>query len=177
MDGAAIPADDPPAQGDAMTDEDKARLDAAEAIATTEKTRADAAEAKATEEAARADRAEAERDAARAEVEKVRADALARARARVELEGQARSVLGAAFVCDGKTDRELRADALAKLGMTVAADRSDDYVIARFDAAIEAAAAGQSASRVIAAAMNSAPAAALPALDANTMTRSLWAGK
>ena len=173
MDGAAIPADTT-AKEEPMSDEDKARLDAAEAAMTTEKDRADAAEAKIAEATARADRAEAERDAAKAEVEQIRADAMAQARARVALETAARSVLGATYNCDGKTDRDLRVDALGKLGVTAGTDKSDDYILARFDAALEAAAQNNSASRVIADAMNAQAPAQLPALSANNLAAKAW---
>lgn len=184
MDGANIPADET-AQEDSMKPEDQARLDAAAAEVAAEKARADAAETALTAEKTRADQAEAARDAekaradaAEAAIVQAKADAIAGARARVELEHTARSVLGAAYTCDGKTDRELRCDALAKLGVTVPADRSDDYVTARFDAAIEAATKTQTAAAVLAGAMNQGnQASALPVLDANQLTRSQWAGK
>ena len=134
----------------------------------------DLAEAKIAEATARADRAEAERDAAKAEVEQIRADAMAQARARVALETAVRSVMGATYNCDGKSDREIRVDALAKLGVTAGTDKSDDYVLARFDAALEAAAANQSASRIIADAMNAQAPAQLPALSANNLAAKAW---
>jgi hypothetical protein len=48
----------------------------------------------------------------------------------------------------------VRVDMLAKLGVTVGDDRSDDYVVARLDAALELAAKQHSAASVIAGALN-----------------------
>jgi hypothetical protein len=58
--------------------------------------------------------------------------------ARIALKSQARAVLGAEVKLDGNTDRELRADVLAKLAPKCDLTGKDDaYVSARFDAAIE----------------------------------------
>ena len=114
---------------------------------------------------ARADRAEAELDAAKSSLEaakvehessmvKLKADAMGIARARVQLETLAGAVCGRKYTADGKTDRELRVDMLAKLGVTVADEKSDDYVSARLDAALEHAAKSNTAASVIAGAMN-----------------------
>jgi len=110
--------------------------------------RADAAPAEKT----RADTAEAERDAARSEVEAlkaahvaelatVRADAMPQARARIALETQCAAICGKDWKSDGKTDLQCRADALKALNVEIPAARADsaDYVTARFDAAVEAA--------------------------------------
>lgn len=92
----------------------------------------------------RADRAEAQVDdlkqqleTVRGEVAQVRADALKQARARLELEAQATKA-GAAFKADA-SDREIREAVIRKIrGADVdLSGRSDDYVAARFDAAVE----------------------------------------
>lgn len=141
----------------------KLDVDSASAAAAT--AHMDALNTKATEAAARADRAEAELDAAKAALEAakaehasalaaVKADAIATAKARVQLETLATAVCGRKYDCADKTDRQVRVDMLAKLGVTVGDDRSDDYVVARLDAALELAAKQHSAASVIASAMN-----------------------
>jgi len=141
----------------------KLDVDSASAAAAT--AHLDALNTKATEAAARADRAEAELDAAKAALETakaehtkaletVKADAVATAKARVQLETLATAVCGRKYDCADKSDRQVRVDMLAKLGVTVGDDRSDDYVVARLDAALELAAKQHSAASVIAGALN-----------------------
>jgi hypothetical protein len=141
----------------------KLDVDSASAAAAT--AHLDALNTKATEAAARADRAEAELDAAKAALETakaehtkaletVKADAVATAKARVQLETLATAVCGRKYDCADKSDRQVRVDMLAKLGVTVGDDRSDDYIVARLDAALELAAKQHSAASVIAGAMN-----------------------
>jgi hypothetical protein len=126
--------------------------------------RADKAEQSATENKTRADKAEAERDAAKesaVKAETARKDAVDAAplkiRARVELEGTARKVLGsrcdsaagaAPLVDVGKLeDRALKLAVIehvtgAKCDLDAAGKpRTDTYVDARYDAAIERASA------------------------------------
>lgn len=123
--------------------------------------------------AVRADRAEADRDQAKADATRiqaeadaklaqVRADAAGSVRSRIALELQVQGVMGKDFKAEGKSDRQLRADALGKLGIEVPADKSDDYVAARFDGAIETRSdgkvvtpvAGRSAAQLLADQMN-----------------------
>lgn len=111
--------------------------------------RADAAEAKAKTETARADKAEGERDAAvvRADkAEQARADAAAAApavvRARIRLEDTAVKILGAEFKVDGVSDVEIQRAVVAKLtGKPLPEGKGAEYVAARYDAALEDAAA------------------------------------
>jgi len=115
-----------------------------EALAALElaKVRADSAEATLLATKARADKAEAERDAAvieRTRFEKERSDAAeavaGKVRDRVKLEVQA-----AKFIEDAAklSDREIKVAVVKKLdGVDIAADKSDDYVAARFDVAVE----------------------------------------
>ena len=73
------------------------------------------------------------------DVDKVRTDAIAATRARVALETALTPHLGAEYRCDGKTDADLRKDALAKLAPELDLTGKDDaYVAARLDRAIEA---------------------------------------
>lgn len=102
---------------DALT----AQVDAAKA----EKTRADSASGelaavRAALETAKADHAK--------EIDKIKADAKADARARIELEAKVTGICGEGHKCDGKTDDDLRKDALAKLGVEVPADATGDYL-------------------------------------------------
>jgi len=117
-----------------------------EAVAETarEKARADAAEAKVKEQVARADRAEGERDAAKAELEgekKARKDVAdgfdKRVRDRVELENIARTALGDAF--DPKaSDADIKRAVVKRVdSVDVPKDKSDEYLAARYDAAVE----------------------------------------
>jgi hypothetical protein len=144
------------------------KLDADSTTAAAAKAHLDHLEARAAETDAaksRADRAEAERDAARAALDaaradhekaiaKLKADGVSAARARVELETVAKAICGRKFDAAGKTDREIRVDMLSKLGVNVPADKSDDYVAARLDAALESARKSSTAAAVIARAMN-----------------------
>lgn len=144
------------------------KLDADSTTAAAAKAHLDHLEGRAAEAdtaKARADRAEAERDAAVAALEAARADhaaalakitteGMAAARARVELETAARAVCGRKYDCAGKTDREVRVDMLGKLGVTVAAEKSDDYITARLDAALETARKSSSAAAILARGMN-----------------------
>lgn len=143
LDGAAYPPDMSTVvqRVDAPTnDQIRADLDAARADSDVlRKERDDARK--------RADTLEAERDAARADAEKSKKDLDAqkaseasRIDARLNLLDAARSVLGKDFEAKGKTDREVREAALRKLDPSVKFDgKSDDYVAARFDLAIEGA--------------------------------------
>lgn len=105
----------------------------------------EAARADVDAQKSRADKAEAERDAAKADAakEKARADAAeasvdAKCAARLALLDGARIILGAEYDAKGKTDREVRVAALMKLDATFdAKEKSDDYVNARFDIALE----------------------------------------
>lgn len=108
--------------------------------------RADEAEAKVADlekqvagEKSRADKAEADRDSAKeradtAEDPKKLRDAI---KARVALETAAVKVLGPEFKFDELDDRAVRVAALKKCGVEITKERSDDYVKARFDGAIE----------------------------------------
>ena len=99
------------------------------------------------------DQLQAKLDAKDADVTKLTANlaaALAPARldaaveSRVALVVSAAKVLGADAKFDGKTDREIKAMAIAKVQPTAKLDgKSDDYISARFDACIETAAASQ----------------------------------
>ena len=74
-----------------------------------------------------------------ADIEKVRTDAIAATRARVALETALAPHLGAEYRCDGKTDAELRADALAKLAPELdLKGRTDAQIEARLEVALEA---------------------------------------
>jgi len=143
---------------------------------------------------ARADRAEADRDAAvqrfdaaakgdkcdacgaPLQVGKYAADARdAEVRARLDLETKAAKVCGADWKADGKTDRQIRVDMLAKLGVTVADDKTDDYINARLDGAMERT---PTAASVVADALNASRkdgAAPVVPFDANDALSSQWA--
>lgn len=94
------------------------------------------------------DAATAKLDQAKSELEKAKADASklpeqirGELKARAALELGARKILGKTAKLDGKTDREVRADVLKKLEPKLdVAGKSDEYVTARFDAAIDGAA-------------------------------------
>lgn len=119
-----------------------------------EKERA-AALATTTEATARADRAEAQLDAAKEQLateQAARKDAEDPARiaaavaARVALETAARKVLGEDARFDAMSDRDVKLAALAKSAPAAKFDaKSDEYVQARFDAALEAVEAAPSA--------------------------------
>lgn len=91
----------------------------------------------------RADTLEAERDASKKDLEKARTDADPakideRVNARLSLLDAARTVLGAEYDAKGKSDRDVRVDALKKVDEKATFDgKSDDYVAARFDLAVE----------------------------------------
>lgn len=97
------------------------------------------AEAQRVAEAERArDEARARADGAGAELADVRAQLLAReqaeaAAARAELEARARQLTGDARLDVSGSDRELRIRALARVGVQVCQDESDDYIRAAFD--------------------------------------------
>lgn len=143
-------------QGEPMEELQK-QLAAALAAQAKAEVRADAAEAERDKiqvekdvATARADAAEGERDAAKTALEdekKARADAAegepAKIRARIELENKSAPILGTAdapFEPDGKTDRDIKSAVVAKIdGIEAAAlsEKSDDYVSARYDMAID----------------------------------------
>ena len=124
--------------------EEKTIMDPEKIIAT-ERSRADAAEERARAEKARADKLEAERDDAReklAKLEKERTDAAAAVpalvAARVALVTAAGSVLGRDVRLDAMDDRAIKLAVIKKItGKEIEVGRSDDYVTARYDAAIE----------------------------------------
>ena len=144
------------------------KLDADSTTAAAAKAHLDHLETRAAEADAakvRADRAEAERDAAKAALDsaradheaaiaKLKADGVATARARVELETAAKAICGRKFDATDKSDREIRVDMLTKLGVTLPADKSDDYIAARLDAALESARKSSTAAAIVARAMN-----------------------
>lgn len=151
LDGAAYPASMTiPAQRiDAPAPDAQLRndLDAARADADALRKERDAARTDADDAKKRADTLEAERDAARADADKAKkaldeqkASEQGRIDARLELLDSARVVLGKDFKAQGKSDREVREAALTKLDPNAKFDgKSDDYVAARFDLAIEGA--------------------------------------
>lgn len=110
----------------------------------TESARADKAEAQVLDETKRADKAEAERDDAKERADKAEAERKDAAdglgdkiKARIELCTKAAKVLDAADLSN-KTDREVKVAVIAKItGAEIADAKSDDYVDARFDAAVE----------------------------------------
>lgn len=158
MDGAQITI----TEGNTMTADEKTKFDAAVTSAETLQAKLDAAQAEVAK--------------LKADADKAQAATVAQIRARVGLEAQVRSVCGSDHVCDGKDDRALRVDALAKLGVTVDADKSADYVAARLDAALESRAAGQTAAAVVANALNAgANQQPAPSFDANDAMRQIWA--
>lgn len=89
------------------------------------------------------DALEAERDALKASSDKLRADADPakideRVNARLALLDAARDILGKDFDAKGQSDREVRVAALKKVDEKMNLDgKSDDYVAARFDLAVE----------------------------------------
>ena len=152
-------------RGDAATTthQDTAAMDLAAQLAAAlkdaadQKTRADglqreldAAKAEAATQKARADKAEGERDAAKDradKADKARQDAIdagpALARARVKLEDHVKGIVGADFKVDGLSDHDLRLAALDKHGAKISDEdrKSEVYVKARFDSAVEVSAA------------------------------------
>ncbi len=124
------------------TNQLQARLDSLEAEA--KKTREDS-EAKAKAAQAEADKAKARADAAEEEAKKAVAAAKAAPeaaekaiRARMALEGDARVVLGRDAKLDGLSVREVQAKVLKQAQPELNLDgKSDDYVQARFEIAVE----------------------------------------
>lgn len=107
--------------------------------------------------------------------DKAKKDALDWARARVELETRVRSVAGAQYDCADKDDRTLRLDALAALGVKAIDGKSDDYLAARLDAALEHRAESNTAAATFAAGMNARTASVkVETLDANHLARKAW---
>jgi hypothetical protein len=107
--------------------------------------------------------------------DKAKKDALDWARARVELESRVRGVAGPHYDCTGKDERTLRIDALTILGVKGIDDRSDDYVAARLDAALEHRAETNTAAATFAAGMNARTSSApVETLDANHLARKAW---
>jgi hypothetical protein len=107
--------------------------------------------------------------------DKAKKDALDWARGRVELETRVRSVTGAHYDCTGKDDRALRLDALTALGVKGVEDRSDDYIAARLDAALELRAESNTPAAVIAAGLNVRPVSIkVETVDANHLARKAW---
>jgi hypothetical protein len=75
---------------------------------------------------------------AEADAKELPAKLRAEVAARAALEGTVRKVLGAEVRLDGKTDKELRLEVLAKLAPKLdPAGKDDAYLLARFDTAIE----------------------------------------
>ena len=110
-----------------------------------EKARADSVEKDRDAHKTRADKAEAARDDLKEKfdaAEKARKDAVdatpAKVRARVDLETKAGPIMGKDFKMDALEDRAIQVAVIKHVtGVEVAADRSNDYVAARFDAAVE----------------------------------------
>ena len=91
-----------------------------------------------------ADKAQARADSLDTDLTKVKAEAAdtkrfdAAVAARVELEGAARTVLGAQFDTKGKSDREIKISVIRADAKEFKDEgKSDDYVAARFDAVVE----------------------------------------
>lgn len=132
----------------------KVRLDngieydaAPEVIHALDKLRADGVKLEAERDAAKAeaDKAKAEADAAKADIAKVRQDAVAQAKARIELEGKAKA-LAVDFKADS-TDRQLREGIIAKTrndGIDLPS-KSDAYIEAAYDLAVAQSAAQDTA--------------------------------
>jgi len=103
--------------------------------------RADKAEAEAKAEKARADKAEGERDDLKAKADSADKpeDIEAKVNAMVELRCDAAKVL-TDFDFKGKTEREIKVAVIEAISSAkLDADKSDDYVNARYDAALETA--------------------------------------
>lgn len=112
----------------------------------TEKSRADAAEAKVRDLTKRADQAEGDRDTLKSRLEKVEAERKDAAdnlpikiRERVTLETQAAPFLEKDTDVSKLTDRGIREAVIKRLDNADMAGKSDDYVTARYDRAIEVA--------------------------------------
>jgi hypothetical protein len=129
---------DAPASNEDQTrkDLDAARSDAGDARKERDDARAQLADAN-----KRADKAEAERDAAKQTIAKLEDEAKkvdAKIAERVALVDSARSILGADFSFAGKSDRDVRIAALAKVDPAAKFDgKPDGYIEARFDLAVE----------------------------------------
>jgi hypothetical protein len=117
----------------------KARADQAVADLATMKSRADKLEGERDEAKLKADKAEqARKDAVDAAPKQIRA--------RMDLEQKASSILGKEFKMDGATDRKVKCAVIKHISnVDVADDKSDDYVSARYDAALERAEASKDA--------------------------------
>lgn len=148
MDAAAWVEEDPQFRSDRLDHEENTIMDElkkALADAATQKARADAAEKTAAEHKSALDKATARVDSLTEELaaaQKARTDALAATpalvRARVELETKAASVMAKEFKMDGLDDRAIRVAVIKHVSnVDLGADKSDDYITARFDAAIE----------------------------------------
>lgn len=122
----------------------------AELVAKLAKERSDAIDALSTVKADAqklVDAAQAKLDQAKSELDKAKADAAklpdairAELKTRAALEAGARRILGKTAKLDGLTDREVRAQVLKKLEPKLdVAGKSDEYVAARFDAAVDGA--------------------------------------
>lgn len=165
-DGAAYAPGMPPANQriDApSTNEDQKleavtkRADSAEARADRESERADKADKRADAASARADKAEAERDDLKTKLAKATEDS-SKADGNVEkkideaiaLRDSARVILGATFDFKGKKPREVHEAALKKADPEAKFDgKSDGYVEARFDLAVEQARKDQEATGAV----------------------------
>ena len=155
MDAAAMWVDDEPAppikpsthRKDSVMDltQALAALAAAQQALGAEKARADAADALAKTHKAELDKATARVDSLTEELtaeKKARKDAVdatpAKVRARVDLETKAGPIMGKDFKMDGLEDRAIQIAVIKNVtDVEVPTDKSLDYVAARFDAAIE----------------------------------------
>ena len=128
---------------DTMTIDLQKNIDAANAERDAARKERDDARAERDAVTKKLDATEAERDALKASAEKLRADADPskvdeRVNARLALLDAARTILGSDYDAKGKSDREVRVAALQKVDEKVVLDgKSDDYVAARFDMAVE----------------------------------------
>lgn len=121
------------------------KLASALAQVAAEKARADSAEVALAKMKRRADKAEGERDAEKVRAdnaEKERKDAVdltpTRVRERVELETRALAILGKDTDLSKMSDREVRVAVVKRVdGADIDDKRSDDYVSARYDSALE----------------------------------------
>lgn len=100
----------------------------AAALATTEKARADAAEGKVLALTAEVTALKADVAALPAKIDAAKADAAAAAKARATLDAKAVEMLGKDFVCDGKTDSEVKRAMLDSKGIKVDA-ATDERVL------------------------------------------------
>lgn len=155
MDAAAMwTADDEPVPPLKTTHRKDSVMDLTQALAAlataqqalgAEKARADAADALAKTHKAELDKAQARVDSLTEELtveKKARKDAVdatpAKVRARVDLETKAGPILGKEFKMDSLEDRAIQVAVIKHVtGVETPADKSLDYVAARFDAAVE----------------------------------------